>query len=501
MRLCSLATDRVHASTTRIEAHNEEILDKFNQLLSQVPEELQNDCGNSTSSSLMIRRFLDDITSYAGSICNSSRSSSVVMRQYMDSVPYTESTVATPRVSIDQHNESGDLDVGMLEPPMKLNPSYIMDEAGDIESWRRINEVKTNMAIGSVSDSFLLRGRSQRGPQDTTSGAKQFFRRKPAPPLSPAFSASGGSIHSTGSWNPSYNERGPNNTIPETKQCPRRKPVPPLSLALSEPGALIHSSGRWNPAYDEHCLGDTIPAAKQLPRRKPVPHLSPVFSSGRWNTAYDEPGSQIGVQSRLVDPALPLTPDSGVYTADNTPTLKKRTSYDEERETLERLVLTDPRHMHWLRVMLDRSNENILPHSTKAVESEARSAIGGSTDRILRVHEQKVPIIKAPVPHRQLATDELVPAHLVRHNVPIIKVPTPRHRGADAASSDGNSQRISSRLAIPPRVQPHSPEDLTPTPRQEVTIIQLSPTESWYLPRGWEFGGSCSPNRSSSTDH
>ncbi|RPB26898.1 hypothetical protein L211DRAFT_847041 [Terfezia boudieri ATCC MYA-4762] len=489
-----IANHRVHASTTRLEAHNEEILKKLNQLLSQVPE-LQTVCGNSTASSLIIRRFLDDITSYAGSVCNSSRPSSVIMRRYMNGVPYTESTVATPRASFDQHNESGDLNAGMLEPPVELNPSYMTHEIGDIEYWRHINEMKTNLAMGSVSDSFLLRRRSQRGLDDSTARTKRFPRRKPVSPLSPAFSASGTSIQSAGRWDAAYDKRSTDDKTPETKQFPRRKPVSPFSPASPASGPSTPSAGRRNPAYDEHGLDNMIPGTKKLPRQKPVSPLSPGFSSRRWYPAYDELGSQL---PKFADPALPPTPDSGVYTADDTPILTKRTSYDQEREALERLVLTNPRHMHWLRVMLDRSDENILLDSTKAVESVVRSAIEGSTDRIIRIHERKIPIIKIPVPLRELATDDSMPAHLVRNNALIVEAPT---HGASAASPGGNTQQLSSRLTIPARVQPPSQKNLTQTPQQEVTIVQLSPTESWCLPQGWEFGGSCSPNRSSRSDH
>ncbi|KAF8428548.1 hypothetical protein EV426DRAFT_711219 [Tirmania nivea] len=320
-----------------------------------------------------------------------------------------------PRASFDQQNESGYRDSGRLEPPMQFNPSYMTDEAGDIESWKRINEMKTNIAIGSVSDSFLLWRHSQRSLDGAIPGSKQSPRRKPVSPHSPVSSASGNS----------------------------------------------------------------------------------TLSAGRWSPAYDEPESQLGVSSKLADSALPPTPDSGVYTADNTPTITKRTSYDEEREALERLVSTDPRNMHWLRVMLDKSNENLLP----TVESVVCDAIKSSSDRILRIHELKAPIIQVPIPLRELPADESVPARLVRHNVPIIKVPTPRSRGASATSSDCNSQRISSCLTIPARVQQPSLENRTLSPQQEVMSARLSPTKSLCLPQGWEYGGSCSPNRNSRSVH
>lgn len=419
MCLYSLATHQVHASTTRIEAHNEVILDKVNQLLSQVPEQLQNVSGNSTASSLIIRRFIDDLTSYAGSVCNHSWSSSVIMPRHMNDVPCTESTVATPQPSFDQQNKSRNLNAGILESPMGFSSSYMLDEVGDIESWKRIGEMNTNIEIGPVSDPSLLRGRSQRGLD---------------------------------------------NTIPRAKKFPRRKPVSPLSPALSISGTSVHSPGRRN-------------------------------------LAYDAPGTQFRAPSKLVDPTLPPTPDSGVYSADNTPVLTNRTSFDEEREVLERLLLTDPQRMHWLRVMLDKSNENILPNGTKAVESVVHGVAGGSTDRILRVHELKVPIIKVPVPFRGQATDESVAAHLARRNVPIIEAPTPSCHGAGAASSGGDSQRVSSRLTVPVRMQSPSLENLTLSPQQEVKIVRLSPTESWCLPQGWEFGGSFSPSRNPGSDH
>ncbi|KAF8428958.1 hypothetical protein BGX38DRAFT_1278320 [Terfezia claveryi] len=332
------------------------------------------------------------------------------MRRYMNGVPYTESTVATTRASFDQHNESGDLNAGMLEPPMELNPRL-------------------------SADSFILRRRSQRGLGNSSPRTKQFPRRKPVSPRSPVFSASGTSIQSAGSWGAAYDKRSTDNTTPGTKHFPRQKPVSPLS-----PG---HPCIR---TLNLHC--------KEM--------------ESNW----------------------------GIY-RDNTPILTTRTSYGEDREALEKLVLTDPRHMHWLRVMLDRSDENLLLDSTKAVGSVVRSACGGSTNRILRLHEQKVPIIKVPVPLRELATDDSVPTHLVRHNALNVEAPTPGDHGTSAASLGGNTQQISSHLKIPARV---SPKNLTQTPQQRQRLF------NYRLLRvgasaGLGFGGCCRPNRSSRLDH
>ncbi|KAF8437021.1 hypothetical protein BGX38DRAFT_1213115 [Terfezia claveryi] len=388
------------------------------------------------------------------------------MRRYMNGVPYTESTVATTRASFDQHNESGDLNAGMLEPPMELNPRYMTDGVGDIESWRRINEMRKNLAIGS------------RGLGNSSPRTKQFPRRKPVSPRSPVFSASGTSIQSAGSWGAAYDKRSTDNTTPGTKHFPRQKPVSPLSPATPASGPSTSTARRWNPTYDEHGPDSTIPTVRSLELRNFCDEsLCPLFPQAFFQGAGNEQGSQL---PRSADPALLPTPDSG------------------DREALEKLVLTDPRHMHWLRVMLDRSDENLLLDSTKAVGSVVRSACGGSTNRILRLHEQKVPIIKVPVPLRELATDDSVPTHLVRHNALNVEAPTPGDHGTSAASLGGNTQQISSHLKIPARV---SPKNLTQTPQQEATIVQLSPTESWCLPQGWEFGGCCRPNRSSRLDH
>jgi len=58
----------------------------------------------------------------------------IMMRRYMNNVPYTESTVTTPQASFKQYDESGHLEAGMLEAPMELNPSYMVDRLGILKA-------------------------------------------------------------------------------------------------------------------------------------------------------------------------------------------------------------------------------------------------------------------------------------------------------------------------------------------------------------------------------